>query len=143
MLAALAAVAVMVTTDDGGAPTFHVGVEWLAVFLCLGLVAWRKNLFLGLAGAVAIVVVARATWGRRGLSGRRLSRGAPRPRSRRAGSDAISADTATSVEAGRMAPKTSPWTAMTARRQRDVRDEHPGPDDVLEREPALGRAPVR
>ena len=25
-----------------------------------------------------------------------------------------SADTATSVEAGRMAPKTSPWTAMTA-----------------------------
>ena len=34
-------------------PTFHVGIEWLAVFLCLALVAWRRNLFLGLVGAVA------------------------------------------------------------------------------------------
>jgi branched-subunit amino acid transport protein len=59
VLAALAAVAVMVTTDEGSGPTFHVGVEWLALFLCLGLVAWRKNLFLGLAGAVIVVVVAR------------------------------------------------------------------------------------
>jgi branched-subunit amino acid transport protein len=59
VLAALAAVAVMVTTEEGGSPTFHVGVEWLALFLCLGLVAWRKNLFLGLAGAVILVVVAR------------------------------------------------------------------------------------
>ena len=59
VLAALAAVAVMVTTDDGGAPSFHVGIEWLAVFLCLGLVAWRKNLLLGLVAAVGLVIVAR------------------------------------------------------------------------------------
>ena len=59
VLAALAAVAVMVTTEEGGATTFHVGIEWLALFLCLGLVAWRKNLLLGLAGAVILVVVAR------------------------------------------------------------------------------------
>jgi hypothetical protein len=49
----------MVTTEEGSSPTFHVGVEWLALFLCLGLVAWRKNLFLWLAGAVIVVVVAR------------------------------------------------------------------------------------
>jgi branched-subunit amino acid transport protein len=61
VLAALAAVAVMVTTKEGSAPTFHVGVEWLALFVCLGLVAWRKNLFLGLAAAVLIVIVARWT----------------------------------------------------------------------------------
>ena len=60
VLAALAAVAVMVTTKEGSAPAFHVGVEWLALFLCLGLVAWRKNLFLGLAAAVLFVIVARA-----------------------------------------------------------------------------------
>jgi branched-subunit amino acid transport protein len=59
VLAALAAVAVMVTTSEGSGPTFHVGVEWLALFVCLGLVAWRKNLFLGLAAAVIVVVVAR------------------------------------------------------------------------------------
>jgi len=59
VLAALAAVAVMVTTEEGGGTSFHVGVEWLALFLCLGLVAWRKNLLLGLAGAVILVVVAR------------------------------------------------------------------------------------
>ena len=42
-------------------PAFHVGVEWLAVLVCLAIVAWRRNLFLGLVAAVAIVVVARAT----------------------------------------------------------------------------------
>jgi branched-subunit amino acid transport protein len=60
-LAALAAVSVMVVVGDGGRPSFHVGVEWLAVLACLALVAWRRNLFLGLLAAVAIVVVARAT----------------------------------------------------------------------------------
>ena len=47
VLAALAAVSVMVVVDDD-VPSFHVGVEWLSVLLCLGLVAWRRNLFLGL-----------------------------------------------------------------------------------------------
>ncbi len=59
ILAALAAVSVMVVVSDDGAPTFHVGVEWLAVLACLGVTAWRKNLLMGLIVAVAIVVVAR------------------------------------------------------------------------------------
>ena len=61
VLAALAAVSVMVVVGDDDVPSFHVGVEWLAVLVCLAVVAWRRNLFLGLLAAVAIVVVARAT----------------------------------------------------------------------------------
>lgn len=60
VLAALAAVNVMVVVDDSG-PTFHTGIEWVAVLACLGMTAWRKNLLLGLTLAVAIVAVARAT----------------------------------------------------------------------------------
>ena len=92
MLAALAAVNVMVAPDDAGAPRFHVGIEWLAVGACLAVVVWRRNLLLGLLAAVAIVVVARGVGpgGDPGLSAvaprRGLSRAAPRPRSRRAGS---------------------------------------------------------
>ena len=59
ILTALAAVSIMVTTDASGAPTFHVGIEWIAVGTCLAVVAWRRNLLLGLLIAVAIVVVAR------------------------------------------------------------------------------------
>ena len=60
VLAALAAVNVMVVTDADGVPSFHVGIEWVAVLACLAVVAWRRNLFLGLIVAVGIVVVARA-----------------------------------------------------------------------------------
>ena len=60
VLAALAAVNVMVVVQDAG-PTFHIGIEWVAVLACLGITAWRKNLLLGLTLAVAIVAVARAT----------------------------------------------------------------------------------
>jgi branched-subunit amino acid transport protein len=60
VLAALAAVSVMVVVGDDDVPAFHIGVEWLAVLVCLAIVAWRRNLFLGLVAAVAIVVVARA-----------------------------------------------------------------------------------
>ncbi len=61
VLAALASVSVMVVVGADDVPSFHVGVEWLAVLVCLAVVAWRRNLFLGLVAAVAIVVVARAT----------------------------------------------------------------------------------
>ena len=61
VLASLAAVSVMVVTDDAGTPSFHVGIEWVAVLACLGVTAWRRNLLLGLVAAVGIVVVARAT----------------------------------------------------------------------------------
>jgi branched-subunit amino acid transport protein len=61
ILASLAAVAVMVATDEAGKPSFHVGIEWVAVLACLGITAWRRNLLMGLIVAVAIVVIARAT----------------------------------------------------------------------------------
>jgi branched-subunit amino acid transport protein len=61
VLAALAAVAVMVVVPEDGAPRFHVGIEWVAVLACLLVVAWRRNLLIGLVVAVAITVVARAT----------------------------------------------------------------------------------
>jgi branched-subunit amino acid transport protein len=60
VLSAIAAVNVMVTTDATGAPTFHVGIEWVAVGACLLVVAWRRNLLLGLLVAVAITALARA-----------------------------------------------------------------------------------
>jgi branched-subunit amino acid transport protein len=63
VLAALAAVNTMVvveTAADGRRITsFHVGVEWIAVLACIAIVVWRKNLFLGIALAIAIVAVAR------------------------------------------------------------------------------------
>jgi len=58
-LAALAAVNVMVVTQAGH-QAFHVGVEWLAVIVSIALMAWRKNLFFGLAAGVALVALARA-----------------------------------------------------------------------------------
>ena len=60
VLAALAAVNVMVVTPDGH-PTFHVGVEWLAVIASIALMAWRKNLLFGLAAGVVLVAAARQT----------------------------------------------------------------------------------
>jgi branched-subunit amino acid transport protein len=61
ILAALAAVSVMVLTDASGKPSFHVGIEWVAVLACLGITAWRRNLLVGLIVAVLIVVIARGT----------------------------------------------------------------------------------
>ena len=61
VLAALAATSVMIVVGDDDKPSFHVGIEWVAVLVCLALVARRRNLFLGLLSAVAIVAIARAT----------------------------------------------------------------------------------
>ena len=60
VLAALAAVAVMVITDETGTPWFHVGIEWLAVAISGALTYWRRNLFVGLLAGVALVALARA-----------------------------------------------------------------------------------
>ena len=59
VLAALAAVNVMVVTTDGRS-AFTVGLPWLAVIACIAIVAWRRNLFLGLLAAVAIAIAGRA-----------------------------------------------------------------------------------
>ena len=48
------------------------------------------------------------------------------------------APTSTSVAAGRISPKTSPWTAVTSS-QRDVGHEHPGAHDVRQGEAGLGQ----
>ena len=50
----------MVVVGDDDVPSFHVGIEWVAVFVCLVIVARRRNLFLGLVAAIAIVAIARA-----------------------------------------------------------------------------------
>src|ERR1044072_4015529 len=55
VLAARVAVSVMVVVGDDDVPSFHVGIEWVAVFVALAIVAKRRNLFLGLIAAVAIV----------------------------------------------------------------------------------------
>ncbi len=49
----------MVVTDEDGVPSFHVGIEWVGVFVCLAIVARKGNLLLGLVAAVAIVAIAR------------------------------------------------------------------------------------
>ena len=59
VLTALAAVNIMVIATDAG-PRFTVGLPWLAVGACLAVVAWRRNLFLGLVVAVAIAIGGRA-----------------------------------------------------------------------------------
>ena len=60
VLTALAAVSVMVVVSDDDVPSFHIGIEWVAVLVCLAIVARKGNLFVGLMVAVGIVVVARA-----------------------------------------------------------------------------------
>ncbi len=64
VLAALAAVNTMVvveTAPDGTRlPSFHVGIEWLAVAAAIAIVAWRRNLLLGIVAAVVLVAGTRA-----------------------------------------------------------------------------------
>jgi branched-subunit amino acid transport protein len=60
VLAALAAVATMVVLDDARHPSFHVGAEWIAVGLCITVVALRRGLLLGLVLAAALIAVLRA-----------------------------------------------------------------------------------
>lgn len=61
VLAALAAVDVMVVKNPTGGQVFHVGIEWAAVAVCAALTAWRRNLLVGLVGAVVLVALARAS----------------------------------------------------------------------------------
>ncbi|HEX3265364.1 MAG TPA: AzlD domain-containing protein [Candidatus Limnocylindrales bacterium] len=60
VLAALAAVDTVVK-DAEGRPALHVGIEWLAVGLCIAIVALRRSLLIGLVAAAALVAIARAT----------------------------------------------------------------------------------
>jgi branched-subunit amino acid transport protein len=60
VLAALAARNTVIAKDAAGEPVFHVGIEWLAVGLCVALVAMRRSLLVGLVLAAGLVAVARA-----------------------------------------------------------------------------------
>lgn len=59
-LASLGLSSTLVVTPEGDGPLLVLGVEALAVAAGVAIVAWRRNLFLGLLVAVAVVVVARA-----------------------------------------------------------------------------------
>jgi len=62
VLASIAASQIfLVPATNGAASTFSINVEWLAVAACVLIVAWRRNLLLGLIMAVIIVAGARAT----------------------------------------------------------------------------------
>ena len=60
VLAALAAVNTFVAIDSQRHPSPHFGIEWLAVGLCVVLVAMRRPLLLGLVAAALVAAVVRA-----------------------------------------------------------------------------------
>ena len=61
VLAALAAVNVAIVADaTTGHSVLRLDIGWLALAVGLAVVAWRRNLFLGLAVAVVLTAVARA-----------------------------------------------------------------------------------
>jgi branched-subunit amino acid transport protein len=59
ILASLAAVNTMVVLDSVRHPSFHVGVEWLAVGLCALIVVAHRGLLTGLVLAALLVAVLR------------------------------------------------------------------------------------
>lgn len=59
ILASVAAVNTLVVTADDGSQSLHLGVDAVGVLVCLVLVAWRRNLLVGLVAGVAVVAVAR------------------------------------------------------------------------------------
>jgi len=62
ILAALTAVNTVVLIDPvSGRPTVHLGAEWIAVGLCIAVVAMRRSLLIGLVLAAVLISVLRAT----------------------------------------------------------------------------------
>lgn len=60
VLASIAASQIfLVPSTTGSGSTFSISIEWLAVGACVVIVAWRRNLLLGLILAVVIVAGAR------------------------------------------------------------------------------------
>ena len=59
VLASIAASETLVHTDDTGARSIVLGPELVGVLVCAAVVAWRRNLLLGLVAGVAFVAVAR------------------------------------------------------------------------------------
>ncbi|MDA8238034.1 MAG: AzlD domain-containing protein [Chloroflexi bacterium] len=61
VLGAIAAAEVLVGEGPGGRPVLVLGWDGVAVLACAAVVAWRRNLALGLFVAVVLVAVLRAT----------------------------------------------------------------------------------
>jgi len=59
VLASLAAANTLIMPTDAGTAGLHVGIEAVGVVACLVLVAWRRNLLLGLVASMALVSLAR------------------------------------------------------------------------------------
>lgn len=60
VLASLAAANTLVVGPLDGPHHLQAGIEVAGVLACLAVVAWRRNLFLGLLVGVGIVIAARA-----------------------------------------------------------------------------------
>ncbi len=60
VLGAIATSQALLVTGADGRPSIHLGIDALAVVACVALVAWRRNLFLGLLIAVVLTAAARA-----------------------------------------------------------------------------------
>jgi branched-subunit amino acid transport protein len=59
VLASLAAANTLVAKASDGSPELHVGIEAVGVVACVLVVAWRRNLLLGLVAGAALVALAR------------------------------------------------------------------------------------
>ena len=60
VLAAIAASETLVEGNGSGGYMIVVGIDALGVLVCMAVVAWRRNLFLGLLAGVALVAIVRA-----------------------------------------------------------------------------------
>ena len=60
VLGAIAATEVLVGTGPDGSPVLVIGPEAVAVLACAAIVAWRRNLALGLLVAVILIAALRA-----------------------------------------------------------------------------------
>ncbi|MGH2512572.1 MAG: AzlD domain-containing protein [Candidatus Limnocylindrales bacterium] len=61
VLASIAASQIFLVAGAGGSgSSLSINIEWPAVAACIAIVAWRRNLLLGLVAAVVIVAGARA-----------------------------------------------------------------------------------
>jgi branched-subunit amino acid transport protein len=60
VLASLAAVSLAVRTGESGRPVLYIGPEWVAVAICVAVVAWRRSLLLGLVLAAGLMALLRA-----------------------------------------------------------------------------------
>lgn len=60
VLGAIAAAEVLIGEGPDGRPVLTVGPEAFAVLMCAAIVAWRRNLALGLFVALVLIAVLRA-----------------------------------------------------------------------------------